>query len=320
VRTPVPWPLPSRPVTTQELRDAGVSARRIEGAARDGRLIRIRHGVYLGVAAWPEDRGEQHLLRAWAEQLAKPAAVVSHQSAARYWQLALPREDWTSEPVHLTVPAGTTQRSETGPRVVQHVAALPADHVTKVPGGYRVTSLPRTAVDLAAGLPLPEALVVLDAALRLQCSALVVRAGRRELGNPRLVAVAREPFCQAARHRRQNAGVAKALEVADPLRESPIESLSFGHLVEYGLPLPRCQAPIRTPVGMMFPDFLWEEAALIGESDGRVKYTDSAAVMREKEREQVLRDLGFRIVRWSGREIHLTPGAVLARIERALQA
>jgi very-short-patch-repair endonuclease len=40
--------------------------------------------------------------------------------------------------------------------------------------------------------------------------------------------------------------------------------------------------------------------------------------MREKEREQVLRDLGFRIVRWSGKEIHLSPSVVMDRIERKL--
>jgi len=112
--------------------------------------------------------------------------------------------------------------------------------------------------------------------------------------------------------------VKRALSFADPVRESPIESLSYGHIVEAGLPLPTCQHEVRSPYGVYFPDFFWEEHGVIGESDGRVKYVDSAAVMREKEREQVLRDLGFRIVRWSGKEIHQSPSVVMDRIERKL--
>ena len=84
----------------------------------------------------------------------------------------------------------------------------------------------------------------------------------------------------------------RSLSLADPIRESPIESLSYGHMVEAGLPLPTCQCEVRTPQGTLFPDFYWEERRLIGESDGRWKYVDSGAVMHEKEREQVLRDLG----------------------------
>ncbi len=48
------------------------------------------------------------------------------------------------------------------------------------------------------------------------------------------------------------------------------------------------------------------------------KYADPAAIVREKEREQVLRDQGFRIVRWLGKEIHQEPKSVMSRIARAL--
>ena len=65
---------------------------------------------------------------------------------------------------------------------------------------------------------------------------------------------------------------------------------------------------IRTPMGIFFPDFYWEGERLIGEADGREKYEDSEASVREKEREQCLRDLDFRVVRWLGKEIYLHPG------------
>jgi very-short-patch-repair endonuclease len=38
----------------------------------------------------------------------------------------------------------------------------------------------------------------------------------------------------------------------------------------------------------------------------------------EKEREQVLRDLGYRFVRWLAKEIMLQPAVVMERIARAL--
>jgi hypothetical protein len=49
----------------------------------------------------------------------------------------------------------------------------------------------------------------------------------------------------------------------------------------------------------------------IGECDGAVKYREASAYVHEKEREQVLRDLGFDVVRWPAKEIALTPEVVL---------
>jgi len=49
-----------------------------------------------------------------------------------------------------------------------------------------------------------------------------------------------------------------------------------------------------------------------------VKYTDALAVVREKEREQALRDLGFTVVRWLAKEIMARPQVVVTRVARAL--
>jgi very-short-patch-repair endonuclease len=69
---------------------------------------------------------------------------------------------------------------------------------------------------------------------------------------------------------------------------------------------------------VFYPDFFWEGERLIGEADGREKYEDSEASVREKEREQYLRDLDFKVVRWLGKEIYLQPAVVMARVARAL--
>jgi very-short-patch-repair endonuclease len=113
--------------------------------------------------------------------------------------------------------------------------------------------------------------------------------------------------------------VADALGVASPMRESPIESLSFAHFMLAGLPLPECQVGIRTAGGVFYPDFFWESERLIGEADGREKYEDADSRVREKEREQHLRDLDYRVVRWLGKEIYLQPPIVMARVARALE-
>lgn len=58
---------------------------------------------------------------------------------------------------------------------------------------------------------------------------------------------------------------------------------------------------------------------LIGECDGAGKYDGRDAAVRERAREQVLRDLGFRIVRWLATEIMTRPDIVVERVSRELQ-
>ena len=97
-----------------------------------------------------------------------------------------------------------------------------------------------------------------------------------------------------------------------------MESLTAGHLYLSGLPIPIFQAPIRSPMGTLYPDCYWPEKRLIGEADGALKYADQAAIVKEKQREQWFRDEAFGVVRWLGREIFVQPQRVMARIEAAL--
>jgi len=117
---------------------------------------------------------------------------------------------------------------------------------------------------------------------------------------------------------RHSARLTPTVALVVPARESPAESLTAGHLQLAGLPTPLFQAQIYTPHGTIYPDFLWPDLMLIGECDGAVQYSDQQSIVAEKEREQLLRDLGYRIVRWLAKEIMTRPDLVLARIERAL--
>ncbi len=315
MKTPRPWALPQRPTRLDQLLAPGVTRAMVRTRIGDGGLLRLRPGVYLAAAAWPSDPAGQHLARAEGAALVQPGAVLSHASAAVAWGLPSPGfRDWHDGPVELSIDSSGGRRS--GDQVVVHRVSLPPHHVTSDPEGRLVTSVARTAADLTAMLPLPGSLVVLDAALRLLVTAMVPTPRRRDFADPRLAGAAREQVREAWHPR--NARALGSLALADPVRETAIESLSLGHFHLAGLPAPRCQPAIQTPVGTLYPDFYWQHSGLIGEADGAVKYADRAAILREKEREQVLRDLGFRIVRWLGREILSDPEVVVDRVARAL--
>jgi hypothetical protein len=121
----------------------------------------------------------------------------------------------------------------------------------------------------------------------------------------------------AATHRSRR-DLERVVPLVDPRRESGLESLSYGHMVVAGLPLPELQVAILTPEGVVFPDFLWAGQRVIGEADGLLKYDDREALVREKLRQELLEALGFRVIRWTWQEMRTRPARVLARIAAAL--
>jgi hypothetical protein len=317
MRLPRPWALPTQPVTRASLEDRGVTAAMLRTQLGAGQVVRVRKGVFVAARSVPQDPAAWYLLRARAEQVIHPEAVISHSSAAAAWGLPSPGFDkWWDYPVAMTRTAGARPRSA---GAVHHRAVLPARQVSRDEQGSRLTSPARTAVDLSADLPLPEALVILDAAARMICASLVARPRREDFGNPRLVAAAREQLADAAATKRASR-LRPAIGLVEPARESVIESLSAGHFECAGLPRPLFQEPVRTAAGVFFPDCLWRAQRLIGEADGAIKYADQAAIVAEKEREQALRDAGWQIVRWLGKEIMARPQSVVERVARALDA
>lgn len=317
MRTPRPWTLPSEPALREHLLGPGVTPAMLRTRVGSGDLLRIRPGVYLGAAHWPQEPVARLLVRARAEQVVAPQAVISHSTAALAWGLPRPGiGGWDTTTVHLCVPRAANHRGPDG-IVLHRPVRLPRHHVTQDPDGYPLTTVSRTCIDLARRLPLPAALVLLDAGARRLCEAMVHLPHRSAYADPRLTSAAREALeeaidtCRATRLR-------TALALINPSRESPIESLTAGQLYLSGLPMPLFQQPIRTTRGVFYPDCLWPEHRLIGEADGAVKYADARAFVAEKEREQALRDLGYHMVRWLGREILQEPNTVIARIGRAL--
>lgn len=259
----------------------------LDRAVRTGRLTRICEGAYVDSTEWGAlGDTRRHLLVAHAAQhLRRRRLVFSHWTAAAAWDL--PILDALPADAHVVAPEASGGRSDE--RLVRHCVGIPQRTVRRE--GLEVTTLARTIVDLARVAPFPSAVVAADAGLARDPS-LDVDVLASELG-PR-----------GAR------GIARAERViafADGESGSPGESLSRTSIAAAGLPAPVLQQRFEDERGVMVVDFWWPEFNLIGEFDGAVKYDDirflagrtpHQALLDEKDREDRLRALGPRVVRW----------------------
>ncbi len=269
-----------------------------------GELTRVRPGAYL--AGIPDrDPAVKHreLVTATLAALRRPA-VVSHQSAAvlhglPLWGVPLDRVHVTRRP-----PAS----SAVGRYLRCHVAGLADDDVVLV-DGVPVTAPVRTVLDLARGLPFEPAVALLDAALHGRVVDPVV------LGD-QTAALGRVPGARAA---------ARAVRFADGRSESVGESRSRVVLARLGMAPTTLQLAVHRDDGAFLgrADFGWEDARLLGEFDGRIKYgrllrpgqAPGDAVFEEKRREDAFRDEDWGVVRWIWSE--LTPEVLGPRVLRA---
>lgn len=298
----------------------------VRSAVASGRVVPLARGVFIAAEAVAADPAGLHVQRAMAQQLRRPTAIASHRTAALAWGLALDQPAAAAaDASSFIVPGRPDVRSLSGEGFVIAVRDLPAEHRVAHPSGLLVTSPARTAVDVAAVEPsLPAALIVVDAAARqLLIDAVGERGVRAHYTRPQSLAAALSPLVEAAEHAATQftrARLQQVVALADPRRESPLESFSFGQMVLLGLPLPKLQVRIRTPEGDMHPDFLWEEAMVIGEADGMGKYRTPEDLRAEKWRQEVLEQLGYRFIRWGDREIRRSPAAVMGRVVAAIDS
>lgn len=165
-----------------------------------------------------------------------------------------------------------------------------------------MTSLARTVVDLSRILPFASAVAIADAALR--------RTSHPVAGLPPST-LTREQLFETVRQLPSRQGTAKArrvIEFADGRADRPGESLSRAGMHLMGISVPDIQAPLRGASGRAYSvDFWWPEFNIIGEFDGREKYTNpeflagrssAQAVIDEKAREDDLRAAGHGMSRW----------------------
>lgn len=280
--TPILW-------THRHLLDRGWTDAGLRHARSTGELVQVRHGVYAAPHGAEDERARHLLLIRATLPFLHPDAVVSHASAAAVHGLPL-RSEWLTR-VRVTRADGGHGRRRGAVHLTR--APLAPEDVVDV-AGIRVTSLARTAADLARALSFDWGVVSCDSAL----AAGLTREGL-------LAAVA------DGRGRRGNARASRCASFADGRSESPAESFSRVQFDRFGLPAPELQFEIRHHgVVIARSDFAWPDQRLVGECDGKAKYgallgasqTAADAIMREKRREERIRQAGWWVVRWGWAE------------------
>ncbi|MDF8265696.1 hypothetical protein [Luteipulveratus flavus] len=277
------------------LRDLLRSSRQVHAAPSAGQAhVRLRQGLYVQGSSWSDLTARDRLImRAYAvDRHSAESHVFSHHTSAALWGLPIIGR-WPTL-VERVAPAGVKGRS---PDVRRRRTERPPRSVEV--GGVRVTPVVRTVIDLAREVTLESALASIDHALRHGL------CDRREL---------EQELNKVPRGARGRLMAARAVHLADPLSESPGESLSRARMYQLNLPRPRTQVRLYDEDGEAARvDFWWEHLGLAGEFDGFVKYQvpegataeEAAAVLwKEKRREdRIRRTDGRRVGRWVWDEV-----------------
>lgn len=287
-------------------------------AVRDGDISRLTRGVYelpapLGQAQerWELVRAD-HLRRLCEAQLRFPTAVASHTSAALLHGLELvvsPRAE-----VDLTVVDAVPRSRRYDGVTIHHTDSTHTDWLTV--DGIRTTPIPRTVADVLRSRRPPHGVAMLDRAV----SAGVVTLDEvdRELSNQR--------------RWRGRPRARECLRLADPRRESWLESYSFVALHEIGMPLPLPQVDVLDErmsfvgrVDGLLPQGVFLEADGVGkyfldaDPDQAMSDTVRHALHTEQIRHDRLQELGMVGVRWTAHEVMREPGEVVVKVNTALR-
>jgi hypothetical protein len=291
------------PKTTESWRDEFVLSRELRASGndteltrltREGTLVPVVRGAYRLASVLPASTDDDDrylaLLRATA-LVSESALVLSHLSAARVWDLPNPWK-WPADVHAIQAPEGGGRSNRS---VVRHGVPLTVEPMER--DGLFVTDLARTVVDVLRTAHPTVGLAIADAALR----------GDDGAGRPPLAREDAVRILEAVTGGRGTRRARSLLAAADPRSESPGESISRWGMMAAGLTMPELQQEFRDPAGRMIVDFWWPQFNLIGEFDGRGKYvreellngrSAGETVIAEKQREDRLRALGPRVIRW----------------------
>lgn len=216
-------------------------------------------------------------------------AVLSHASAAYFWQL-LPYPAQTRD-VHVTLP-GRKRRPRPG--LVIHSPPLPrAEYCIR--DGIPVTQVPRTLLDLATHAPRHE----------LE-SAVNEAYAHRHCSRPQLEAA-------ITRHPGRAGTVALAAAVGVKVTRSDPERRLLRAVLASGLPAPETN----TRIGGLEVDMLWRDAGLVVEVDAWSTHGSKTAFEADRRRDERLAGIGISVLRvTAARE----PAEAVASIRDALAA
>lgn len=281
-RKPVPVEVRRGPVSRAEALNAGVSLGQLRGPS----WKRVGRGLYLWTG---QSEGPWTTLAGLAQRLPSGCAF-SGLTAASVHGLDLGIE----APIEVSVPPDVALRDSADWKV-RHACLHQGDLVRR--RGLPVTSLMRTLFDLARRLSLADAVAALDWSLHQRRVSLAMVCGYFEERG-------RWPGGRRA---------ARALELADPRAESPMESRLRVLLVEGGLPRP----DVQLWVGDRRLDLAYRQARLGIEYDGdghRERLAD------DNRRQNWLLAQGYVLLRFTAADVYQRPAAVVAQVAQQLAA
>ncbi len=289
-------------LSAADLAQLGIESHGIHAMVVSGRLVRIRQGIYVDADTWrTADRHDRYRLfvRATVLKNRRPA-VVSHLSAAAMHGLPI-IGPWPTA-VHLIDPdasGGSHCRSVVRHRHVPQTAAIDID-------GVAVAPLLRTLIDVAANSSFVVAVTMIDHVLHRERERVISEGRRGRFHTP---AVTRDGLLVELAEVRPRGWrkAEQAIAFSDPRADNPGESMSRVHIHQLGFQVPELQVPLVASGHNYWVDFYWRHIGMIGEFDGKHKYTRGAVlgdrdpaqvVWEEKRREDALRARGGSFIRW----------------------
>jgi hypothetical protein len=282
-------------VARRQLLRLGLGEDAIDHRLGSGRLVKIERGVY--ALGHKELRREGRVL---AVVLAiGDHVVLSHRSAAALWGL----RPWSGTFVEITRlgPGGTLRRSG---RIQHRSADLPGREQT-IARGVPTTTVARTLLDLAAVVPTHHLRRAVERSE--QAELFDLREVQRVLDDHPA-----RPGCRAL-----TALLADFREHGETVTRSDLEAMMLQICLDHGLPRPQ----VNRYDGERESDFRWPAHKLIIEVDswtfhGRTR----RAFDGDRARDRALLREGWRVARFTDRQIVADPAAVAAELEALLLA
>ena len=280
-------------VSLAQLLALGFTASAVRSRVARGRLHRIHRGVYAV--------GHDRLTRQGRWMAAVLAyggqAVLSHRSAGGHWELR-PDNRWAID-VSVPRPAVHSRRG-----IQAHITATLTGADVTIHDGIPCTTVARTLLDLSEVVDRRGLERAIDRAemlrrfdLRAVEDVLARAGGRRGVG------VLRSVLGSWSDH---------------GLTETEIEERFFRACDAARLPRPLANAWLRLEDREIKADFLWPAERLVVETDGRATHSTHAAFEEDRRRDQSLVLAGYRVVRFTWRQVTDEPALVAATVRALL--
>jgi hypothetical protein len=291
-RSEVPRELALAPFRGSGALAAGLVTRK---ALRGPSYVRLFPDIYLAAG----DAGAASH-RVWCQAAAlflPPGGAIGGLSAARLWGVDLLARH--EPPVSVVLPhEARLHRRE---RLTVLKALLPAEDLTRT-SGVTVTPPARTALDLGRTLSTVDAVIALDAMLHRR---LITKPGLRQL-------------IEARTRLNGLRGLTVALERADGLAESPMETRVRLLLGDAGLPVPVLQHKIYHRGRFVARvDFAYREQRVVIEYEGD-QHRERSAFRFDLARVNDLIAAGWYVLRVTADDVYVTPSQLIGRIRTAL--